>query len=257
MLKSFLNPDTIVLFTTCWWNVVAMVVVACTVATSVGARSNPHVRTYLYTTRNTRKLTITSTHAVTTFANVFRPDSFGLSGRDELCSVEFRRLVARPRASAGKASDWVKVSLCSDSLREYGPTEPRAAARSSAYSRSRASNSDNRAVIVEARRWSSSGLSLSRSGRSQGSDELREDKLARLTWSGEAGARSANSRAWSGCSSEVDGRRVVRSTEGVGEPAVGDALGEIALDTTSGWHGMAIGEGDACTESIPESPACS
>lgn len=82
-------------------------------------------------------------------------------------------------------------------------------------------------------------------------------RLARLTWSGEAGARSAKMRAWSGCSSDVEGRRVARSTEGVGEPAVGDALGEMALDTTSGWQGMAIGEGDACTESIPESPACS
>lgn len=147
-------------------------VVACASVTSVGARSNPHVRTYLYTTRNTRKLTITRTQAVTTLANVFRPDSFGLSGRVELCSVEARRFEANPRANAGKASDWVKVSLWSDSLREYGPTEPRAAARSRAYSRSRASNRERRAVIVEARRWSRSRWSLSRSGRSQGSEDL-------------------------------------------------------------------------------------
>lgn len=55
-----------------------------------------------------------------------------------------------------------------------------------------------------------------------------------LTWSGDVGWRRAKSRAWSGCNRDVDGRRLFRSTEGVGEPTVGDALGEMALDTTIG-----------------------
>lgn len=54
-----------------------------------------------------------------------------------------------------------------------------------------------------------------------------------FTWSGDVSCRKANILAWSGCSSEVDGRRL-RSIDGVGEPAVGDALGDIALDTTRG-----------------------
>lgn len=71
--------------------------------------------------------------AVKIFANMFKPDSCGFSGRDELSCADRRRLVARPRANAGNANDWVNVSLCNDSLKEYGPTEPLAAARSSAY----------------------------------------------------------------------------------------------------------------------------
>lgn len=50
--------------------------------------------------------------------------------------------VAKPRASAGNANDCVNVSLCSDSLSEYGPTDPLAAARNSAHSRSSASNNE-------------------------------------------------------------------------------------------------------------------
>lgn len=122
------------------------------IETSFGVRSKPHVRTNLYITRNTKKLTITSTTAVTTFANVFKPDSFAFNGRDVLCSVARPRFVAKPRANAGKANDCVNVNLCNDSLSEYGPTDPRAAARSSAYSRSSASNSEYRADIDDERR---------------------------------------------------------------------------------------------------------
>lgn len=85
---------------------------------------------------------MTSTTAVTTLANVFRPDSFGFRGRDEFWVADLRRLLARPRAKAGNASDCVKVNLCRDSLNEYGPTDPRAAALSNAYSKSKASNSE-------------------------------------------------------------------------------------------------------------------
>lgn len=48
-------------------------------------------------------------------------------------------MLAKPRASAGKARLCVNVSLCKLSLSEYGPTLPRAAALKRAYSRSRAS----------------------------------------------------------------------------------------------------------------------
>lgn len=87
--------------------------------------------------------------AVITLANVLKPDSFGFNGRDVLWSAERLRFVASPRAKAGKANDCVNVSLCNDSLNEYGPTEPRAAARNRAYSKSSASNREYRAVIVE------------------------------------------------------------------------------------------------------------
>lgn len=108
----------------------------------VGFRSKPHVLTNLYTIKNTKKLTTTRTTAVITFANVFKPDSCGFNGREEFCCADRRRLVASPRAKAGNANDWVNVSLCNDSLSEYGPTEPRAAALNSAYSKSKASNSE-------------------------------------------------------------------------------------------------------------------
>lgn len=115
--------------------------------------SKPHVFTYLYTTKNTKKLITTKTRAVTTLAQVFKPDSFGLSGRDVLVfSFEQRRFVAIFRASAGNASDCVKVNLCREPVNEYGPTLPRAAARMSAYSRSRASNSDNLPDMADDRR---------------------------------------------------------------------------------------------------------
>jgi len=102
-----------------------------------------------------------------------------------------------------------------------------------------------------------------------------------------AACRNANNLAWSGCKSALDRRRV-RPTDGVGEPAVGvvDGDGEFDFDptpallqfpipttqlpllglfnpsspqssviVTPGGHVKAFGEGDACTESIPESPA--
>lgn len=107
--------------------------------------------------------------AVITLANVLKPDSFGFNGREVLWSAERRRFVASPRANAGKAKDCVNVSLCNDSLNEYGPTDPRAAARNSAYSRSSASNNEYLAVIVDdlRRLWSI------RSVCSQGSESLK------------------------------------------------------------------------------------
>ncbi len=113
----------------------------------VGARSKPQVLVNLYTTKNTKKLTITKTQAVTTFANVFNPDSFGSNGLRK-CSTDRRRLVVMLLASAGNANDCVNVNLWMEPLSEYGPTEPRAAALSRAYSKSRASNSDSLPVIV-------------------------------------------------------------------------------------------------------------
>lgn len=88
-------------------------------------------------------LTTNSTTAVMTLANVFSSDSCELAGRDGLLCWPVRRcFVAKPRASAGKANDCVNVNLCSDSPNEIGPTEPRAAARNSAHSKSNASNSE-------------------------------------------------------------------------------------------------------------------
>lgn len=135
----------------------------------VGVRSKPHVRTNLYTTRNTKKLTTTKTIAVIIFANVFKPDSCGFNGRVELCSAERLRFVAKPRANAGNANDCVNVNLCNDSLNEYGPTDPRAAARNNAYSKSKASNNEYRVVIVDERRRPS----FCRSGCNHGSDDLK------------------------------------------------------------------------------------
>lgn len=63
-----------------------------------------------------------------------------------------RCFVAKPLASAGNANDCVNVNLCNDSLNEYGPTEPRAAARNNAHSKSNASNNDKRFVAVDERR---------------------------------------------------------------------------------------------------------
>jgi hypothetical protein len=44
-------------------------------------RSNPQVAENLYTTRNTKKLIVTKTQAVTNFANKLSPDSLGSRGR--------------------------------------------------------------------------------------------------------------------------------------------------------------------------------
>lgn len=114
--------------------------------------SNPHVRTNLYTIKNTKMLTNTKTTAVITLANVFNSDSREFDGRVEFSCPVRRCFVAKPRASAGNARDCVNVNLCNDSLNEYGPTEPRAAARSSAHSKSSASNNDKRFETVDDRR---------------------------------------------------------------------------------------------------------
>lgn len=92
--------------------------------------------------KKTRKLTSTKTQAVTNFANRFKLDSLGSSGRCCGWSTDRRRLLVMLRASAGKAKDCVKVSLCKDSDSEYGPTLPLAAALSNAYSKSNASSNE-------------------------------------------------------------------------------------------------------------------
>lgn len=116
-----------------------------------GARSKPHVLTNLYTTANTNTLTNTNTNAVTTFANAFKPLSVASNGLLLLFCCERLRLLAKPRANAGNAKLCVNVNLCKLSLNEYGPTLPLAAALSNAYSRSSASKSEYRAVILEER----------------------------------------------------------------------------------------------------------
>lgn len=97
-------------------------------------------------------LTTNKTTAVINFANVFNSDSCEFWGRVEFGWPVRRCLVAKPLANAGNANDWVNVNLCNDSLNEYGPTEPRAAARKSAHSKSNASNKDKRFVAVDERR---------------------------------------------------------------------------------------------------------
>lgn len=69
-------------------------------------------------------------------------------------------------------------------------------------------------------------------------------------WSGErCCGRIGSSLAWSGCRRTLEGRRGIRALcESVGDPA-----GEIA--SIPGMHTIAFGDGDACTESMPES-AC-
>lgn len=104
--------------------------------------------------RKTKTLTTNRTTAVITLANVFKRDSCECDGRVEFCCPVRRCLVAKPRANAGNANDCVNVSLCNDSLNEYGPTEPRAAARNNAHSKSNASNNEYRLVMVDDRRRS-------------------------------------------------------------------------------------------------------
>lgn len=104
-----------------------------------GARSKPHVLTNLYTTAKTNTLTNTNTRAVITFAKAFKPVSVGSNGLLLLFCCDLRLLLANPLASAGNAKLCVNVNLCKLSLREYGPTLPLAAARSRAYSKSKAS----------------------------------------------------------------------------------------------------------------------
>lgn len=80
--------------------------------------------------------------AVMTFANVFNMDSCEFDGRDVFCWPFLRFFDAKPRANAGNANDCVNVNLCNDSLNEYGPTDPLAAARNKAHSKSNASNNE-------------------------------------------------------------------------------------------------------------------
>lgn len=81
--------------------------------------NKPHVFTYLYTKIKTRKLMATSVSAVSTLMNVFKPDSFGLSGRVVLlCVADVLRFVLIFRASAGNANDCVNVNLCSEPVSE-------------------------------------------------------------------------------------------------------------------------------------------
>lgn len=68
--------------------------------------------------KKTKKLIATRTRAVAIFAHVLRPDSFGLRGRAVSCVGEQRRFVAMLRAKFGKASDCVKVNLCTEPVRE-------------------------------------------------------------------------------------------------------------------------------------------
>lgn len=65
--------------------------------------------------KKTKKLTTTSTHAVTNFASRFKLDSLGSRGRCCGWSTERLLLLVMLLANAGKASDCVKVSLWSDS----------------------------------------------------------------------------------------------------------------------------------------------
>lgn len=60
----------------------------------------------------------TSVSAVKTLMKVFKPDSFGLSGRVVLLSVDVLRFVAMLRANAGNANDCVNVNLCSEPVNE-------------------------------------------------------------------------------------------------------------------------------------------
>lgn len=77
-------------------------------------------------------------------------------------------------------------------------------------------------------------------------------------WSGDiCCVRNASNRAWSGCRSALDGRiLLLLLNDGVGEPD-GEWHGDVTIGgTTPGRHAAAFGDGDACIESIPESPAC-
>lgn len=73
-------------------------------------------------------------------------------------------------------------------------------------------------------------------------------KKKHLTLSGDVcNCLKANNLAWSGCKSALDGRLCFLSPmEGFGDP-IGVVLGEFL-------SGSATGDGDACIESIPESP---
>lgn len=68
--------------------------------------------------KKTKKLIATRMRAVAIFAQVLRPDSFGLRGRAVSWVGEHRRFVAMLRAKLGNASDCVKVSLCTEPVRE-------------------------------------------------------------------------------------------------------------------------------------------
>lgn len=146
-----------------------------------------------------------------TFAKALSPDSPVSGGRTLWPGAALPRLPARPRASAGNAKLCVKVNLCRDSDKEYGPTLPLAAALSKAYSRSSASNSEYLAVMVELLRlWSCCGqLSCWRAGAAtEVMDELVEELGDRSrSSSAEVCAVCRSRRAWSGCSRAHEGRR--------------------------------------------------
>lgn len=65
-----------------------------------------------------------------------------------------------------------------------------------------------------------------------------------------ASCLSVNIRAWSGCNRALDGLLKFLSIEGVGEPLGGGVHGEEFLSI------LAIGDGEAWIESMPESPVC-
>lgn len=77
------------------------------------------------------------------------------------------------------------------------------------------------------------------------------------TWSGDSCCcRSANNLAWSGCNRALDRRRGFVS-DGVGDSLGGDVHGDILIpDETPGMETNAFGDGEACIESMPESPVC-
>lgn len=90
---------------------------------------------------------------------------------------------------------------------------------------------------------------------------LEKIKIEYSTWSGDnCWLRRASSLAWSGCKSALDGRRGIFLIDGEGEPFGGLLIGETGFDDDAfaapGNVTNAFGDGDACTESIPESPAC-
>lgn len=118
-----------------------------------GDTSKPHVFTYLNTRPKTIRLTTNNTITVIILAKAFKPVSV------VPCLLEVRAcdgllLPAKPLARAGNARLWVKVSLWMDCDKLLWPMLLRVAARSRAYSRSRASNREYLAVMTLLRRLS-------------------------------------------------------------------------------------------------------
>lgn len=145
-----------------------------------------------------------------TLAKAFKPDSPWSGGR-ALCPGALLPLFpANPLAKAGNAKLWVKVSLCKDSDREYGPTLPLAAALNKAYSRSRASNREYLAVIVDDRLLSFGCqvlLCLVGAATEVKDDVVEDEGDMSRTSSAEVWAGWRRRRAWSGWRRPLDGRR--------------------------------------------------